>query len=210
LYFDDADLSQYIANIFVTADLPANGSLTGRLRAGGYNIPSDHVLKFGGTDVNGQKWTRQVSVRFLGPKNGSGSQTPAAMSLTSDPAVVVKVGKGDPDCGQDHPYGQTLTLKETNGTQVNLTKFVAGGNDFSNNIAAWFGSKTLPGGGSLKANLCWQLNTVPTTLSYEVDGTDATGKSVQATLKVDFKSLDQKSGGGSGGGTLLPGVQPGR
>jgi hypothetical protein len=210
LFFDDIDLSQYIGGILGNADLPTNGSLSGNLRAGGYSVPSDHVLKFGGTDSTGQKWVRQVTIRFLGPKNGGGSQKPASMLLTSDPAVVVKVGKGDPECAQDHPFGQTLTLKETNGTQVNLTRFVAGGSDFSANITAWFGSQTLPGGGSLKAKLCWQLNTVPTTLSYEVDGTDATGKTVQATLKVDFKSLDQKSGGGSGGGTLLPGVQQGR
>jgi hypothetical protein len=123
---------------------------------------------------------------------------------------VVKVGKGDPECAPDHPYGQVLTVKETNGTQVNLTKLLAGGYDFSNQIAAWFGSQILPGAGSLTAKMCWQLNTVPTTLSYEVDGVDATGKTVQATLKVDFKSLDQKSGGASGGGELLPHVRPGR
>jgi hypothetical protein len=210
LFFDDIDLSQYIGNIFGGVDLPANGSLTGKLGARGYDVPSDHVLKFGGTDPGGQKWTRQVSIQFLGPKNGGGSQKTAAMTLTSDPAVVVKIGKGDPDCSPDFPYGQTLTVKETNGTQVNLTKFLAGGNDFSDQIAAWFGSQTLPGAGSLNAKLCWQLNSVPTTLSYEIDGVDATGKTVQATLKVDFKSLDQKSGGASGGGTLLPRVRPGR
>jgi len=42
--------------------------------------------------------------------------------------------------------------------------------------------------------MCWQLNTVPTTLDYEVDGVDAGGHEVRATLKVDFKSLDQKGG----------------
>ena len=209
-FFDEIDLSQYIGATFGGADLPANGSLSGNLRAGGYSIPSDHVLKFSGTDPGGQKWTKQVSIRFLGPKGAGGTDKPAAMSLTSDPAVVVKVGKGDPQCAQDHPFGQMLTLKETNGTQVNVTKFLAGGFDFSDQIAAWFGSQILPGGASLSAKLCWQLNTVPTTLGYEVDGLDATGKTVQATLKVEFKSLDQKSGGSSGSGVLLPRVRPGR
>jgi hypothetical protein len=42
--------------------------------------------------------------------------------------------------------------------------------------------------------MCWQLNTVPTTLDYEIDGVNASGRAVQATLKVDFRSLDVKSG----------------
>jgi len=106
----------------------------------------------------------------------------------------VKIGRGDPDCSPDFPYGQQLTLKELNGTSVKLTKFVAGGFDYSGQIAAWFGSQTLEALGILRARMCWKLNTVPTTLDYEVDGVDATGRVVQATLKVDFKSLDEKSG----------------
>jgi hypothetical protein len=48
----------------------------------------------------------------------------------------------------------------------------------------------------LHAKLCWQLTKVPVTLAYEIDGVDASGKQVQATLSVDFKSpLDTKSGG---------------
>jgi hypothetical protein len=132
------------------------------------------------------------------------------MTLSSDPPEVVKVGKGDPDCPPDFPYGQMLTLKETNGTRVILLKFIAGGSDFSDQLAGWFGSQVLQASGSLNAKMCWQLASVPTTLSYEVDGRDTYGNSVQATLKVDFKSLDQKSGGPSGGATLLPRVLRGR
>jgi hypothetical protein len=200
LWIDDNDLSPYTLPIFGDIRLPANGTLSGSMKAGGLDVPSDHVIKVIGVDADGRKWSKQVTVQFLGPKTTSGSGKTAAMSLTSDPAVVVKIGKGDPDCAPDYPYGQTLILKESNGSQVNLTKFLAGGFDFSNQIATWFGSQTLPGGGSLKTKMCWQLTTLPTTLSYEVDGVDATGKTVQATLKVDFKDvLDQKSGGGTGG-----------
>jgi hypothetical protein len=118
------------------------------------------------------------------------------MSLTSDPAVVVKTGAGDPNCAPDHPYGQTLNLRELNGVAVKLTKFVAGGYDYTDRIASWFGSTTMPASGTLHAKLCWQLTTVPVTLAYEIDGLDGSGQQVQATLNVEFRSpLDTKSGG---------------
>jgi len=108
---------------------------------------------------------------------------------------VVKIGSGDPDCSRDHPYGQTLKLKEQNGVAVRLTKFLAGGSDYTDRIEGWFGSTSLPESGTRTAKLCWQLTTVPVTLAYEMDGVDNSGKQVQATLNVEFKSpLDTKSG----------------
>ena len=177
---DDYDLSDYIADWFGSTTLPANGSVSVDLRSKNLDVPSDHVFAFAGVDASGQKWQKQITVSFLGPKPAN---TGAIMSLSSDPAAVVKVGKGDPACAPDHPYGQTLYLKERNGAAVNLTKFVAGGNDYTNWIASWFGSQTLPAAGTLQAKLGWQLTSVPVTLDYEVDGVDGSGRQVQATLK---------------------------
>ena len=194
---DGYDLTEYLDVLFGTANLPAGGSLSVDLRAKNLEVPSDHVFVFAGVDGSGQKWAKQVTASFRGPQPGSpGTQkTAAAMSLTSDPAVVVKIGKGDPNCSADHPFGQVLTLRELNGSAVKLTKFLAGGNDFSDRIASWFGTQTLPASGSLQTRICWQLTTLPVTLAYEVDGIDGAGNAVQATLKVDFKNpLDQKSG----------------
>jgi len=130
------------------------------------------------------------------PGPETGNQKGAAMSLTSDPAVVIKTGAGDPKCAPDYPYGQTLNLQERNGIAVKLTKFVAGGSDYTDRIPSWFGSTTLPASGALHAKICWQLTTVPVTLAYEIDGIDGSGQKVQATLSVEFKSpLDTKSGG---------------
>jgi hypothetical protein len=48
----------------------------------------------------------------------------------------------------------------------------------------------------LHAKLCWQLTKVPVTVAYEIDGIDGSGKQVQASLTVDFKSpFDTQSGG---------------
>jgi hypothetical protein len=191
---DGYDLSEFIIDWFGSTNLPPNGSLSTDLRSKDLDVPSEHVFAFAGVDKTGQKWTKQVSVPFRGAEPGH--QKGAAMSLTSDPAVVMKIGKGDPNCAPDHPYGQQLNLQELNGAAVKLTKFLAGGFDYTDRIASWFGSQTLPASGTLHARLCWQLTSVPVTLAYEIDGVDGLGRPVQATLKVDFKNLlDQKSGG---------------
>src|SRR5262249_35602699 len=152
--------------------LSAKGSLSVDLRSKDQSAPSDHIVAFTGVDSGGQRWTKQVTVRFLSEQSGQGSSTHAAMTLTSNPATVVKVGKGDPNCAADHPFGQQLILKELNGADVNLTKFLAGGFDYTNQIASWFGSTRLPASGTLQASLCWALDSTPVTLSYEMDGVD--------------------------------------
>ena len=149
---------------------------------------------FAGIDNSGQQWSKKISASFRGPETGN--RKGAAMSLTSDPAVVIKTGAGDPKCAPEYPYGQTLNLQELNGIAVKLTKFVAGGSDYTDRIPSWFGSTTLPASGALHAKICWQLTTVPVTLAYEIDGIDGSGQQVQSTLNVTFKSpLDTKSGG---------------
>ncbi|MFN7922189.1 MAG: protease pro-enzyme activation domain-containing protein [Bryobacteraceae bacterium] len=190
LLIDNDDYSDYIGSFFGGDQLPANGSLTAKLSATDMKVPLDHVFTVGGVDAKGQRWVKSASVSFRGPKGAGG----AAMELTSTPSVVVKIGRGDANCSPDYPYFQKLNLKELAGNDVKLTKFLAGGFDYTEQIGDWFGSAKLPASGSLQAQLCWQLETVPTTLDYLMEGVDATGKTVQATLQVDFKSFDQKSG----------------
>ena len=190
---DGYDLSDAIVDWFGTAQLAAGGSLSLDMRARGLDVPSDHVFAIAGVDASGQKWAKQVTVPFLGAR----PDTRGAMTLASDPAVVTKLGKGDTTCAADHPYGQKLILRETSGGDVKLTKFLAGGYDYSDRIASWFGSQKPPAKGTLQAKLCWQMNSVPATLAYEMDGVDGSGRAVQATLNVQFRGsvLDEKSGG---------------
>jgi len=191
---DDYDLSNYLEQWFGSKSLPANGSLSVDLLSRDMQVPSDHVFAVSGVDANGQKWTKQITVSFQGPRTNN--QKGAALKLSSDPATVVKIGKGDPECAADHPYGQKLIVQEVNGVSVKLTKLLIGGYDYSGSIGNWFGSQTLAGSSTASTKLCWQINSLPATLSYEMDGVDATGQQVQATLNVDFKDpLDTKSGG---------------
>jgi uncharacterized protein (TIGR03437 family) len=186
---DGYDLSDSIADWFGSATLPAYSTLSASLRSKDLKVPVDRVFAFGGVDANGQPWTRQISVSFLG------AQKSAAISLTSTPSTVVLLGSSDPNCTPDHPFYQQLNLQELNGFDVTLTQFYALGNDYSGNIASWFGSLRLPALGSLHARLCWTLNTVPTTVSYEIHGVDKSGNDITSQLQVQFTSLNQKSGG---------------
>lgn len=184
------DLTQYINDWFGSANLPANGTLSAKLRSRDLPVPTEIVFSFSGVDAGGRVWSKQIPVRFV-----SAAETKTAvMSLTSTPDLVLKVGKGDPNCPADRPYFQQLNLRELNGHEVELSKFVAGGFDYTSQIASWFGSLRLPASGTLTARLCWKLDTVPVTLHYQMDGTDKSGNAIQSKLSVDFRSLDTKSG----------------
>jgi len=118
---------------------------------------------------------------------GSTGQSSASMVLSSLPATVALI----PDynhCSSQYPYHQQLNLQEQNGYEVQLTRFLAGGNDNSSTIASYFGSWRLAPFGSLEAGLCWNISNPPQTFTYEVDGTDTNGNRVTATLSVLFQS----------------------
>ena len=174
---DGEDLSDSINLAFTSVDLPAKGTISASLRSKDVEVPSDHVIAVGGINSNGKPWSRQITVRFLGEKSG------AAMLLTSKPPVIAPLGQGDPNCSADHPFYRHLILKELNGTGVALNRFLAGGVDYTDQIARWFGSTQLPPLGTLHAGVCWASGSNPEALSYEVDGVDETGRTVQATLQ---------------------------
>jgi len=86
-----------------------------------------------------------------------------------------------------YPYYQQLNLQEHNGYEVQLTRFLDGGNDHSSAIASWFGSWRLAPFGSSLPISAGIFRTAQDSL-YEVDGTDTAGNKVAATLSVTFKT----------------------
>jgi hypothetical protein len=143
-------------------------------------------------DAKGAKWNQQVAVDFLGKASS------ASMALSSNPELVKAKPEADTGCPAGYPFYHVLTLQERYGFAVSLTKFLAGGNDFSAGIGEWFGSTRLPANGTLETSMCWKLDgPFPQMLDYEIDGTDAAGNKVSATLSVKFQAgpdLDQKGG----------------
>ena len=186
------DANDYSADIdtwFGSTTIPANGTLSADIRSKLASVPVNRVFILGGVDASGQSWTQQISVPFYG------KQLSAAMTLSSSPSSEIQNPNGDPNCDADYPYYQQLNLQELNGYEIHLTRFLAGGNDFSGQIAEWFGSWRLAPLGALQAGICWKLDNAPVTLSYEIDGVDTDGNEITATLSVPFQGPQQSAGG---------------
>jgi len=186
--FGGVSYASQIPSFFGSADIPAHGTLAAALGASLASAPSTVLFRFSGRDQSGQQWTQQVSVPFFGP------QISASMVLSSSPGTEIQNPGGDPHCSADYPYYQQLNLQEQNGFEVQLTRFLAGGNDFSANIAHWFGTLRLAPLGSLRAGICWKIANTPVTLNYEIDGADTNGNKITATAAVPFQPPGQSAG----------------
>jgi uncharacterized protein (TIGR03437 family) len=175
------DYSSDIQSWFGTASIPANGTISASLGSLPSTVPVNYTFGFSGTDASGAQWTQQITVPFLA------QQSYASMTLASLPATVLLI----PDtthCSSKYPYYQELLLQEQNGNEVQLTRFLSGGNDDSSAIGSWFGSWRLAPFGSLETGICWNITNPPTTLSYEVDGTDTNGHTIIATVNATFQN----------------------
>jgi uncharacterized protein (TIGR03437 family) len=179
---DGNDYSEQLATLFGSTTLPAMGTLSAAMRARIASVPSDHDFVFSGIDPNGKGWSRQLKVTFVD------EQVSAALSLTSSPSVVRQTAKADPHCSADRPLYQLLTLQETNGAEVRLTKFVMDSTDYSEQIQSWFGSLRLPPFGVLHAGICWVADGLPLNRNVDVEGVDRAGRAVKTALQVSFKT----------------------
>ena len=183
------DYASSIPAFFGSTSIPAHGTLSAALCATVQTVPSTLTMGFSGQDASGQTWTQQIAVPFYP------AQVSASMALASLPGTEVENPKGDPNCSPNYPFFQELNLEEQNGYEVYLTKFLAGGNDLSSGIAGWFGSLRLAPLGALQAGICWQLNSTPATLTYEIDGVDTGGNTITTTASVVFNLPATQSGG---------------
>ncbi len=187
-YIDETNSTDRISALFGATTLPAYGSLSAAMRGKISSPPAIHSFSFAGIDSSGKTWRRQVTVRFEGRPES------AALSLFSSPAIVRQTLKGDPNCPADRPLFQQLSLQESNGVSMHLTKFVADGKDLSDQVDAWFGSLRLPPFGSLRANVCWSATALPASREYEIEGIDSNGQTVRARLQVPFRPMAPGAG----------------
>ncbi len=177
--FNGQDFSSSITNFFGSSAIPANGTLTAVLEDGGLTVPAQVVMGFSGMDPGGRQWNQQITVPFYGP------QITAAMQLVGLPDTILE----DPVQAANCPWFQNLGLQELNGHPVYLQHFYADGQDLSSQIAYYFGSSTLPPFGALFTGICWDVSgdTLPETLSYEIDGVDDSGNPISTTTQATFK-----------------------
>jgi len=183
---DGTDYSSSIGGFFGTSTIPANGTLSASLREAGVTVPATRIFSFTGRDSSGRTWTQQTTAKFLG------TQISASMQLIGLPTTVRQDPTQTPDC----QYSQALGIQELNGHSVTLTRFLAAGADYTNQLTEFFGSIVLPAFGSLQTGVCWDLtgDTIPETLIYEIDGVDDQGNAVSATVSAYFEGAASNPG----------------
>ena len=63
--FDGISFAPSIAKFFGSTTLPADGKLTGTLKAGNLAVPATVPIVFTGRDASGAAWSQQITVQFL-------------------------------------------------------------------------------------------------------------------------------------------------
>ncbi len=143
----------------------------------GLPIPSSRVYLFTGVDADGRQWSQQYTLTLGGPLANP------AMQLSSVPATVQQNSDANPSC----QWSQQLLVQEQNGLAVQLTRFVAGGVDWTGQMQQLFGTTRLAALGGLQAHVCWPgSNPPPQSVDFELDGIDQTGETVRATVTAKF------------------------
>ena len=168
------DFSLFVQDFGSTA-LPAYGSLSASFStAVPFVLPSSKVYVFTGVDAGGRTWSQQYTLTLEGLL-----QTPE-ITLASAPVAVQQ----NPAAASGCQWSQQLILQEQLGFGIQLTRFLAGGADWSSKIQQLFGTTHLAPLGMLQASICWPGPAAATT--FEVDGTDQTGFPVTATVQVTY------------------------
>jgi hypothetical protein len=113
-------------------------------------------------DVTGGSKTLLASATATGKRAAAGN---IAISFSSNPVSR----------STDGSWYYSVTLRETNGVGINLTKMVVGGQDYSYQISNWFGSSYLAPYGELKVNIKSSGGTPPISLLWQFTGNDKNG-----------------------------------
>jgi uncharacterized protein (TIGR03437 family) len=169
------DLPRFVPDFGTTA-LPAYGKLFSAITtAFPAVLPSPRVYTFTGVDGNGRQWSQQYTLIL----EGALSQ---ALTLSGVPASVFQNPAADPSCQWSHP----LVLQEQNGMEVQLTRMLANGTDWTSRIQQLFGTTHLAPLGNLQATICWPASNPASTATYEIDGTDQAGNPVTASVATSL------------------------
>ncbi len=181
LKFDDVDASSAIDSIFGVTTLGPLAVLTSPTLSF-RSKPHDALVELGGTDfITGEPFTSLLTLPFVA------APPPAPVVLTSLPATV----RRNPDLDAECPWVSYLQLADQHKTRVEITRFLAGAEDLSPQIEKYFGSTHLAPDGMLRARMCWQTLQVPTTMEFEIDGTDEAGAAVTAKATASFGGIPQ-------------------
>ncbi len=157
--------------------IPAKGTLAVGLYGNNLTVPINRVFHFEGKDLDGTKWSQDVTVPFVdaiypGPSTG--------MTLQSVPFTVLQNPKADPGC----QFAHRLILQETGGFLIEIATLRQGSTDISSQIQQIFGTAHLAPYGTLQGDICLSASTALGAKTYTVSGITELGNTVTATLSV--------------------------
>jgi uncharacterized protein (TIGR03437 family) len=137
--------AQPLAQYFPSPAVPASSTVTTTVVQRNLATPSTHTFGFTGTDVNGNTWSRQITVNYLALPPGSVS------IVTATPLVVARNPDADPSC----QWSIQLNVDEAGGNVgLEETNLIVGGVDWSSRITALFGTPRLAPWAGLQGTIC--------------------------------------------------------
>jgi uncharacterized protein (TIGR03437 family) len=148
---------------FPNRNIPAGATVRANLAGGSLTVPVNRVFVFKGQDGSGTAWMQSITVPFVGPAGGGVPLNPAISLTTTTPAVFQN--QADSSC----PWAQQLTVQETGGFQMVLSRLSVSGatfTDLTSQIPIAFGTARLAPYGILQGTFCLTGVSAPTTQSY--------------------------------------------
>ena len=156
--------------------IPARGTLITSISYTNLKPPLNRVLTFGGTDANGNSWSQQITVPFIGPV------LQPEIVLSGAPATVQQNPSADPSC----QWTERLNVQELGGYNMQLFKFLAGSNDLTSQISQYFGTTEIAPFGALQATVCAGGSAPPAPLAYELDGMTDSGRTFRTIFTTSY------------------------
>ena len=157
--------------------IPAKGTLAIGTAGNNLTVPLNRVFHFEGKDLDGTKWSQDVTVPFVDAIYPGAS---TGMTLQSAPSTVLQNPKADPSCQFTH----RLILHETGGFLMEIATLRQGSTDISSQIQQIFGTAHLAPYGTLQGDICLSSSTALGAKTYTVSGITELGNTVTATLSV--------------------------
>jgi uncharacterized protein (TIGR03437 family) len=134
-----------------------------------------------------------ISVSYGGSSTflpSSGSTSVTVTVATANSAVIPSLAPDpvyeQPNAANGCVFSFTVRLSEVNGVATTFTGFTFNSTDYSSSIPAFFGSTTIPARGTISADLCATMASVPSTGTFAFSGADASGQKWTQQLVASF------------------------
>jgi len=130
-----------------------------------------------------------ITATYAGNTMFTGSSGSTSVSVTdggTNSAVVPSVSP-NPVVGRRASWSFTITLNDESSTPTNLTNFTVNGVSYASSIISFFRTSSIPGNGSIAANLTLTGITPPQNITFGFAGVDPGGHQWSQSITVPFE-----------------------